>query len=860
MNAAQLSAHERASYDALFNTVDIDKDGKIGASDASFFLSLGLEKKTLSEIWHLSDPEKKGYLTKEGFYLSLRLVALARLGRPLSIDAALQGPAFELKEGASIPELLWQITPQEKAKFEEIFEKADEDKDGFITGPQAKKLFSRSGLEMEDLGKIWTLSDVNQDRQLDRDEFVIAMYLINVKLKGRPLPFTLPPSLRPPLQMAQPPPEVHLSTEEENWVMSAEERMKYEEIFRKADDDHDGFVTGEQARSLFSRSGLPLTDLAKIWTLSDVGGDRRLDQAEFAVAMFFINARLKGRNLPDTLPRSLMPNAPASTPASAPTPTPTPTSTPMPGQSPLALSPQLGSASALPTPLAPSPPTSAGGSASNKNLLSSPTPSSAFGQQPSMGNLGPGAFSASSGQAFPSVYGSLSSSSNFSLSPPTSASFNTSATMDPVKFSQTPSLTSGSASALPPVLASPPGSTGPASRQGEEMKAKIEEIRNLALLQQKAKEEAERKLEEQRKRTQELEAQLEGEEAHLQTLSSQVKRLQLDLENEKTQTATVQSKLTAARERGQALKDQYEELQRLRTEKAAANKEQEQLLRNIQKQLEERQAAIDKQKQEIEQLNQVSASLVSKRAALEEQVALLDSQARANQALIASLQEQTRSTEAQVNRLSALVTARKEEAAASLTIPSNVDITSISAPMSAPIPISAPSAISSSPFSPQNTPSATPDFFSQFSAMSLQPPATPYDLNTNLEQPTSITKKLPPIPNKPKNPSMDIQDFFSLMSGGGSLDANETREFFGSGSGPRIGGAPKTNEHQQQQQLSSTSPSLGWSSGFDFGRVSSSPLSSSDPTLLFTGEDNSAHTLPSNVNPANLFGSDDAFA
>ncbi len=80
---------------------------------------------------------------------------------------------------------------------------------------------------MEDLGKIWyrlslslisffflrcvflvshfphntllnrTLSDINKDQLLDREEFVIAMYLINTRLKGRPLPDTLPVSLRP---------------------------------------------------------------------------------------------------------------------------------------------------------------------------------------------------------------------------------------------------------------------------------------------------------------------------------------------------------------------------------------------------------------------------------------------------------------------------------------------------------------------------------------------------------------------------------------------------------------------------------------------------------------------------------------
>jgi hypothetical protein len=99
--------------------------------------------------------------------------------------------------------------------------------------------------------------------------------------------------------------------------MTADERGKYEDVFAKADDDKDGFVSGtparsgtlpwrpqltpippmlyagEQARTMFSRSQLPLPDLAKIWALADYGMDHRLDKEEFVIAMYFINARLK---------------------------------------------------------------------------------------------------------------------------------------------------------------------------------------------------------------------------------------------------------------------------------------------------------------------------------------------------------------------------------------------------------------------------------------------------------------------------------------------------------------------------------------------------------------------------------------
>ena len=48
------------------------------------------------------------------------------------------------------------------------------------------------------LGRIWKLSDVDQDGMLDSDEFALSMHLINIKMEGHDLPSTLPEHLIPP--------------------------------------------------------------------------------------------------------------------------------------------------------------------------------------------------------------------------------------------------------------------------------------------------------------------------------------------------------------------------------------------------------------------------------------------------------------------------------------------------------------------------------------------------------------------------------------------------------------------------------------------------------------------------------------
>lgn len=49
------------------------------------------------------------------------------------------------------------------------------------------------------------------------------------------------------------------------WVVSQDEKTKYDGLFAKADADHDGFVSGIEIKDTFLQSGLPQSVLAHIW-------------------------------------------------------------------------------------------------------------------------------------------------------------------------------------------------------------------------------------------------------------------------------------------------------------------------------------------------------------------------------------------------------------------------------------------------------------------------------------------------------------------------------------------------------------------------------------------------------------------
>lgn len=89
------------------------------------------------------------------------------------------------------------VVGQEKYKSDESFEKLNP-VNGKITGAAAKSEMVKTKLPNSVLGRVWKLSDVDQDGMLDADEWALANHLIKIKLDGHELPLTLPDHLIPP--------------------------------------------------------------------------------------------------------------------------------------------------------------------------------------------------------------------------------------------------------------------------------------------------------------------------------------------------------------------------------------------------------------------------------------------------------------------------------------------------------------------------------------------------------------------------------------------------------------------------------------------------------------------------------------
>ncbi|GKV30212.1 hypothetical protein SLEP1_g39052 [Rubroshorea leprosula] len=80
-------------------------------------------------------------------------------------------------------------------KYTKVFLQVDTDRDGKITGEEARNLFLSWRLPREVLKKVWDLSDQDNDSMLSLREFCTALYLMERYREGHPLPTVLPSSM-----------------------------------------------------------------------------------------------------------------------------------------------------------------------------------------------------------------------------------------------------------------------------------------------------------------------------------------------------------------------------------------------------------------------------------------------------------------------------------------------------------------------------------------------------------------------------------------------------------------------------------------------------------------------------------------
>ncbi|KAG2366795.1 hypothetical protein BDR07DRAFT_1449158 [Suillus spraguei] len=362
---------ELALVNQIFAQADTQKIGILtGDVAVKVFQGAKLAPTVLGEIWNIADDDNNGFLTKKGVSIAVRLMGHAQKGQkvdkslinkpgPLANIEGVQVSLIPQGTGASIPKSpppsLPPLTPQDKAKFTRIFQGCGP-VNGLLNGDKARNVFVKSKLSVDKLSQIWTLCDTQDRGALDITDFTIAMYLIQASMAGQ-LSF-IPTSISPSLYEQAGGVSVHTTGGSANfstpgfppvprhnavqpqltgqaspvpplpnrrlapsrlaptvppfpgvaqWDVTAAEKASADRLFDTLDSQHRGYIEGDVAVPFMLLSKLPEDVLAQVWDLADINNDGRLTRDGFAVAMHLIQGNLSGKDVPSTLPPTLVP-------------------------------------------------------------------------------------------------------------------------------------------------------------------------------------------------------------------------------------------------------------------------------------------------------------------------------------------------------------------------------------------------------------------------------------------------------------------------------------------------------------------------------------------------------------------------
>uniref|UniRef100_A0A3Q4GLA1 Intersectin 1 (SH3 domain protein) n=1 Tax=Neolamprologus brichardi TaxID=32507 RepID=A0A3Q4GLA1_NEOBR len=282
-----ISVDERAKHDQQFHSLSPTAGGFITGDQArNFFLQSGLPPPVLAQIWALADMNSDGRMDIHEFSIAMKLIKLKLQGHPLppSLPPSMKQPPLPLppQTGFGMPPMAPIATPLPGVPPLPLPPLPVGVSPPLVSSapPPLPQPIANGA---PPTGIIQPISGFSHPGN-SGERFSLVSH--SCFLLCCP-----PPSAQPPA----------------DWAVPQSSRLKYRQLFNSHDKMMSGHLTGPQARTILMQSSLPQTQLATIWSLSDIDQDGKLTAEEFILAMHLIDMAMSGLPLPPVLPPDYLP-------------------------------------------------------------------------------------------------------------------------------------------------------------------------------------------------------------------------------------------------------------------------------------------------------------------------------------------------------------------------------------------------------------------------------------------------------------------------------------------------------------------------------------------------------------------------